>query len=153
MFCEVAARTGFCSQCYDGLRHRRYHPGHRNGHLFRRTFYGGVRMAIKRASGAANDGGSRRAVLGGDAAGYFPCLWEFVSSECFDDGGTRATATLLIIVEEGLCKLCLNDRAETRKAWVSSGDVLNALQTLEERLKDGTVEWRADKPWKPGKGK
>jgi len=110
-------------------------------------------MAISRPSGAAANGGGSKPLVGGDAARDFPSVWEWLSSEQYDDGSARQTATLLVFVEEGRVKLCLNDRDGHRKAWVSGSDPLEAFLSLEQCLSTGAVDWRSDAKKGPSRGR
>lgn len=103
-------------------------------------------MALKRpeAVSSGSRGGSNLGL--GDAAGLFPVLVEYLSCEQWDDGTARQSSTLLLFIEEGCFKLCLNDRAASRKAWVSGRTAEEAFSTLESALAAGGVEWRQDKP-------
>lgn len=72
----------------------------------------------------------------------FPAIAEFVmgeEGESLDDG---AGATMLLFVEEGLFKICLNDRTQDASLWASGASVELALQSLETTLRDGTGAWR-----------
>jgi hypothetical protein len=102
-------------------------------------------MAIRRANGAEKSGGSGGSLVGGDAAALFPTLWEWLSSEQYDDASARQTATMLVFVEDGSVKLCLNDRDSHRKAWVTGKTPEAAFASLEQALASDTADWRADK--------
>jgi len=90
-------------------------------------------------------------VGGGDAATLCPNVWEYLSSESWDDGSPRQTSTLLIFVEEGLCKVCINDRALQRKAWMTGKTPDAAFVALDAALGAGNIEWRPDKAPTSGK--
>lgn len=72
----------------------------------------------------------------------FPTLWSYLADVTYAGGEKRETATLTLFVEEGFVKLCLNDREQRRTCW-STGIALEvAAEALEQRLTDGTAEWR-----------
>lgn len=73
---------------------------------------------------------------------WFPHLWEFGSEATFADGSHRQLPTLTVFAEQGLWKLCLNDRAEGQVAFVSGATLTAALHALEAGLRDGTLDWR-----------
>lgn len=106
-------------------------------------------MAISRPNRTGADGGSGGPLAGGDAATLFPTLWEWLSCEQFDDGSARVTATVLVFVEGGMCKLCFNDRDGHRKAWITGKSPSEAFQALEASLAADRLEWRPDQG-KPG---
>lgn len=78
----------------------------------------------------------------------YPALSEFLTARLFDDGSERETATLLLFAVDGVWKVCLNDRAEGRVAFVSGATTASAMATLDTQLEDGTVEWKVSKPYK-----
>lgn len=81
-----------------------------------------------------------------------PALWEYLTATRFEDGSVRVCSTLLIFVEDGLWKACLNDRENDRSAWVSAGTWKELLEALERGLASDTAHWRA-KPQGPAKKK
>lgn len=112
---------------------------------------GRVHVALKRPVDGAGDG-RRPGVLPVDPAGeLYPKLFEYLASDTWDDGSTRKPATLLLFYEDGVAKVCLNDRACQRAMWESSGDMMTALQRVEDALASGTGSWRHSEPWSGGK--
>lgn len=79
-------------------------------------------------------------------------LWEYLSATEYDDGTERKTSTVTLFVEDGAVKVCLNDRDGSRVMWVSGPSVVDVLKALEALLRAGEGDWRAQKPFKPGKG-
>lgn len=82
-----------------------------------------------------------------------PALWEYLTLSRWEDGATRRTATLLVMVDEGTLKACLNDRDAERSLWVTGGTFQGLLAAIEERLKEGTGEWRKNQAWNGRGGK
>jgi hypothetical protein len=82
--------------------------------------------------------------------GRLPALVEYLLSDKWDDGKVRVTSTLLLFVDQGEWKACLNDRDGGRVAFVTAGTVAGLLGALEEQLQAGSAEWRASKPWRKG---
>lgn len=72
----------------------------------------------------------------------YPGLWEHLTETAWPSGKSRMTSTLLIFVEEGLVKLCLNDRSATRTAWVSGRTLTEALEHLNSGIEGDSLEWR-----------
>lgn len=77
----------------------------------------------------------------------FPGLFEYLTSTRWPDGSPRQTATLMITMDDGTFKGCLNDRANSRSAWVSSRSPTGVLHVLEERLQEDSLEWRKNQTW------
>lgn len=79
----------------------------------------------------------------------FPALYEFLTVTRWEDGGERQVATLLVFVEDGSWRVCLNDREQARTAWSAGQSLWVAVQELECGLASGTQSWRRSSP--PGK--
>lgn len=80
----------------------------------------------------------------------FPTLVQYLNDTSWDDGAVRETSTLMLLVEDGFLKACLNDRAMGRSLWVAADGVDAALAALESHLAAGTGDWRVKKPFSPG---
>jgi hypothetical protein len=74
--------------------------------------------------------------------GTFPVLWEYLTTARFEDGSHRETSTLLVMVEQGRVKACLNDRDAGRSLWASADGLETALRHLEAALGDEGADWR-----------
>lgn len=72
----------------------------------------------------------------------YPAIWEYLAEPAKDARGQLVAATLTLFLEDGLVKLCLNDRASGATAWASAGTLADAVAQMEDRLADGSVEWR-----------
>lgn len=75
-------------------------------------------------------------------ASMFPYLTEHLSHRTYDDGKPRLTSTLLIFVENDCLRMCLNDRDNSRSTFVNGETFDSAMLTLEQKLREGTAEWR-----------
>ncbi len=142
---RVPCRHGlnWCGECYCLLK------GKTSKHSTRRLY---LPLGVKRGSMAlskpvpptANAGASGPPVASAFRVGY-PVLWEYLSSTAWEDGSARQTASLLCFVEDGLVKLCLNDRSVARTGWVSGRSWEEAVLALEMALGDDRMDWRASK--------
>lgn len=96
-------------------------------------------LAEKQAEkgGAASD-----AVL----AKKLPAFVEFMCETDDGEGNSRQTATLLVFTEDGMWKVCLNDRESQQTLWASGGSLETALGALEVMLEAPNAPWRAAKP-------
>jgi len=95
----------------------------------------------------------RRPFIDPDFASQYPVLATYLGDEAYDDGAPRRTSTLLLFVQDGLWKACLNDRAAGRSAWVSGEMLTEALSSLENALRTERASWRASEQAIPGKEK
>lgn len=59
------------------------------------------------------------------------------------EGKPRQTATLLVFVESGRWRACVNDRDSESSFFRSSESFLGLLESLESALSNGTADWRA----------
>lgn len=91
-------------------------------------------------SGGAVGGGS-----GPDDSKFadkFPALWEYLTLRQHDDGAPRETSTMLVFVEGGQWKCCVNDRDAGMSAFVSASTFEGLMKAVEEALKQGKADWR-----------
>lgn len=82
----------------------------------------------------------------------YPTLWEYLTAFKWDDGKPRQTSTLLIFVDSGVLKICINDRDNNRSAFVSKGTVEETLMAMESALLEESIEWRARQTYNKGSG-
>lgn len=68
----------------------------------------------------------------------------------FDDGSARRTSTLLVFVEDGVVKVCLNDRENGRSAWASGKTLRSALESLNAAVGSDCAEWKGSRASGPG---
>lgn len=73
----------------------------------------------------------------------FPTIAAYLTEATWDDGATRELATLLLFVDGTRWKLCLNDRALGRVAFVTGADPEEALTQLEDGLARDSLDWRS----------
>ena len=69
-------------------------------------------------------------------------LWEMLCSTRYPDGSPRASSTLLVFVESGQVKACLNDRDQGMSAWVTASSLWGALAALESGIQGDSLDWR-----------
>lgn len=72
-------------------------------------------------------------------------LWEWLSDPSWEDGESRQTGTLMLMVEDGLVKVWVHDRETGTSAWVSSESLQGALELVNKGLREESLEWRMDK--------
>lgn len=72
----------------------------------------------------------------------YPTLYEYLSLTRYEKGESRVTSTLLIFVENGVLRICLNDRDNNRSVFFTGETLECALASLEAALLSDRVEWR-----------
>ncbi len=102
-------------------------------------------MALKKPSVAARTDSS----LNGGVCTFsslHPSLSEWMTAEVWEDSSKRRLPSLTIFSEDGLVKICVNDKATERVAFVSGPSLREALQSIEDGLTRDSLEWRRSKP-------
>jgi predicted RNase H-like HicB family nuclease len=84
--------------------------------------------------------------------GPLAALGEYLTLEVWEDGTARRTSTLLMFIEDGVWKVCLRDRANSRTLWRAGESPEEALAALEAALEGDATDWRRDH-WEGDKGK
>lgn len=79
-----------------------------------------------------------------------PAIWDYLTIDRYDSGQSRKTSTLMVLVEEGHVKCCLNDRERNRSMWIAAMSLSEALDLIETHLDAGTGRWSE---YHPGKKK
>jgi hypothetical protein len=82
----------------------------------------------------------------------YPGLFEHLTVGVWPDGKPRPLSTLLICVDGGRFRACLNDRANGCSTWVSAASVAGVLQVLDSGIRQGSLDWRRS-TWQGGKRK
>jgi hypothetical protein len=96
----------------------------------------------------------RRKAAGGDGVVFtdpgscdvfvrYPGLWSMLALRAYPDGVARQTATLLLFIDGGQLKVCLNDRDQELQAWATGASLHDLLGALEAGLQADTLDWRA----------
>lgn len=104
------------------------------------------RSFLQRLVGTEN--GVEEVQLPADAAftKSYPAVWEYLVVSVWPDGKARERASLLMVVEDGMWKGCVNDREHGRSLWRSGETLLALLASLDEGLRKGAGDWRRAKP-------
>lgn len=99
-------------------------------------------MALRKPSVVKGQQAARASNPAADMVKRWPLLWEYLSSDRWEDGTSRETSTLLLLVDDGTLKACLNDRAVDVSCWQAGDSLLSLLDGLEASLASDTVQWR-----------
>jgi hypothetical protein len=133
----------WCGQHYEKVRKR---SGGRHRARPERKICGKIGDAIMGLS-RPSDNPSPVRVAGAGVASAFaagnPVLWEYLTADQYDDGSRRTPSSLLVFVESGVVKVCLNDREVDRTLWASGGSLEDALAALDLKAGDGSADWRS----------
>lgn len=83
-----------------------------------------------------------------------PGLLEFLTITNYPDGSVRQRSTIGVFVEDGLVKVCLNDRDTSRTLWRSGQSLEDCLLSLEVALQEPGTDWRQSSTGKaPARGR
>jgi len=72
----------------------------------------------------------------------YPTLHEMLTAIQYEDNQPRTTSTLLVFCENGVLRMCLNDRDNSRSAFFTAETVEDCLQGINDALTAGRVDWR-----------
>lgn len=135
----------WCPLCYEAKKGRSFHRGH---YGYRAPRAQGVScMPLKKPSGNNSSGRLSPSLdSGGMTLRAFPTLLEFLVLSTWDDGSPRQPGTLLLFTDGSQWKACLKDKAGPRVSFVTGSDLDTLLLTVEEGLKEDSLDWRADRP-------
>jgi len=100
-------------------------------------------------SGGSNGPGSP--VSPGSLFKPLKALFEFLELSAWEDGSERTTGTVLLFIEDGRWKACLNDRDAGLICFLSAETCDDLLKGLDEGLKEDTLDWRVSRS-SQGKG-
>jgi len=81
----------------------------------------------------------------------YPTLAAFLTDTQYEDRSPRTTATLLIFCENGVLRMCLNDRDNNRSVFFTNETVEGCLMSAENALCSNTVEWRQRNGYQNGR--
>jgi len=135
-------RGVWCGLCYSGKRGRQTYKGHygyRQSRAARQVF---PMPFVQRSAPLEAVPVANAAITGCDFAETYSALWEYLTLTQWPDGKPRVVSTLLVLVQDGMVKGCLNDKAQLRSLWVSGASYTAMLDALEGHLRHNTGDWR-----------
>lgn len=77
-----------------------------------------------------------------DFKATYPSITDHLTSARYDDGSNRATSTLLIFCDQGVLRVCVNDRDNNRSVFFTGETMESALMAAENALATNTADWR-----------
>jgi hypothetical protein len=102
----------------------------------------GVEMFLKKRTESGQNGYASNEPNDPEFLVEYAGLWEHLTCHMYEGGGPRVTSTLLVFVEDGLFKLCLNDRDNGQVAFLSAETFSEALKDVDQKIIEGRLEWR-----------
>lgn len=76
----------------------------------------------------------------------WPTVVAFLADSKWEDGADREPGTILLVVQDGVAKAWVNDKAAQRSAWLSARSLTGLFDALEEALVSDRLDWRGSKP-------
>lgn len=107
-----------------------------------------VKGPLKKPTQAAKPSAPVSVWKDGDFEKQWPYLASWIAETSWDDGTARETGTLLIFVQDGMLKICMNDRALNRSCFLTQPTLMLLLDACEAGLELDNHDWRAKKPYK-----
>lgn len=83
----------------------------------------------------------------------FPALYEYLTSTAWPDGSPRKTSSLSLFCEDGVLKVCCNDRECGAVLFAAGRTLQDALRALEGLLTAEGTPWRVSRDSEAGKAK
>lgn len=133
---------GFCGFCYENLRARAYHPGHRFASITRPHSPQRKEILMKRTPSQAAPKKGEVLYPDKDFAKDYPSLALGMCDGWWDDGKPREVWSLTIRFEAQAVHLCLNDKGASMGLYTTGESLNDALACMEECLSQGTASWR-----------
>lgn len=107
-----------------------------------------VKGPLKKPTNAAKPSAQVSAWMDADFEKQWPYLASWLAETKWDDGTFRETGTLLLFVQDGVLKCCLNDRALNRSCFLSGPTYGCLMDACEAGLEADNLPWREKKPYR-----
>lgn len=75
----------------------------------------------------------------------YPCIVAYLTDGQWEDKKPRELSSLTVSIAGGMVQVGLNDKALSRSAYTSAGMLDEALQLMEDALREEVIQWRT---WK-----
>jgi len=73
----------------------------------------------------------------------YPNLTAHLRDARYEDRTSRVTSTILIFCENGVLRMCVNDRDNNRSVFFTAATVEEAFMKAEDAIATNTAEWKA----------
>jgi len=136
----------WCGKCYANGRRKANYPGHRGYQQPSRPYVEPWWEMLKRAKAASNDQASKVGVAPRSEFDGYPNLWDFLTQAVWpEDGKKRTPGTMMVMVDDGLLKVMLNDKDQSRVAFSVVDASEGILEHAEAMLVSTNTDWRASR--------
>lgn len=88
----------------------------------------------------------------GDFLSGRPTVYEYMSSDRYEDGARRRRATMLLMLDGTIAKVLLIDKDMSEQVWAVGETLDEAVGHLEEMLVSGSAPWQRTQE-APGRGR
>jgi hypothetical protein len=150
--CPIYVREGFCLQCYISVTGGG--RGCRDRPRWLKLPRGVSCPMLKREQFRVHASGVAETCLELCALSkQVPSLIEFLSQSTWEDGTSRQTGTLTVMVHDGVLKAAVNDRESSSSAFVSGKSFTSLLKAVDKGLAEGSLDFRVKVPYTPQRGK
>jgi len=78
-----------------------------------------------------------------DFSASYPTLAAYLTDVRYQDNTPRTTSTVLIFCEQGVLRLCVNDRDNNRSVFFTGETIEAALLSAENAIATNTAEWKS----------
>jgi len=95
----------------------------------------------RRTTTGAGQSKPGQAVLGSLAG--LPGVLEYLEADHYPDGATRERSALIVLVQDGIVKVCLSDKDQGQSIWRSGSSLEDALLALEAEVTGPQPDWRS----------
>lgn len=134
-----------CIWCYANRKGRGNYRGHVGYRAPARNMTGGLNamgLSRNRKPDESTTGGLPSVVQDDSFREKFPTLVDFLCLGSWEDGSRRQTGTILVFMEDGLWKCCLNDRDGDCYCFLASESFQGLLSSANDNLDRNSCEWR-----------
>ncbi len=76
-----------------------------------------------------------------------PVLGAYMTADAWPNGVVREHSSLIILVQDGMFKVCLSDKSTNMSLWSSCKSFDEVLEAVECRLTDESPDWRKQRPY------
>jgi hypothetical protein len=134
---------GWCAECYSNRRGRSNYRGHWGYRRYDRSLSWEVLAVLKKPTGSLPGVPARAFDVSTDEVlRDLPSLASFLCDVTWEDGSDRVPGTVLLFVQDGRIKACLNDKASSRVCFLTAQTVLDVLHAADEAVDSGHADWR-----------
>lgn len=152
MPCRSSLNGSFCGFCYANMTGRSNYSGHRRYVKPRpKIQLANVREWMKKPTRDASAASSSQSSRDIKFASSYPILWEWLTTERWEDGSPRKTSTLFMFADMGRWKVMFKDRDANTVVFVSGESLDDCFTALEVGLIDNSLDWRRDQGAGPRK--